>query len=165
MTLASVGYLLDYELLKDTTLYLTLKGEFWSVFCEYFGEKYHKEVQLCVECRPQLLGKPCQYSTCQLDSPWQQMIRVYAVLETQSKCCRSSWLESQIINIKLKENQQKVPSPPPKLSASDWRTCGNFQHWVYDVNISNVSLYCHMTSPYTINTVKLEMMTRLSIIV
>ena len=45
------------------------------------------------------------------------------------KSCRSSCLESQIINIKLKKNQQKVPSPPPKLSASDRRTCGNFQHW------------------------------------
>ena len=46
------------------------------------------------------------------------------------KCCRPSCLESQIINIKLKKNQQKVPGPPLKLSASDWRTCGNFQHWV-----------------------------------
>ena len=45
------------------------------------------------------------------------------------KSCRSSCLESQIINIKLKKNQQKVPGPPPKLSASDRRTCGNFQHW------------------------------------
>ena len=45
------------------------------------------------------------------------------------KSCRSSCLELQIINIKLKKNQQKVPGPPPKLSASDWRTRGNFQHW------------------------------------
>ena len=51
-----------------------------------------------------------------------------AVFETQSKSCRSSWLESQIINIQLKKNQQKVPGPPPKLSALDWQTCGNFQH-------------------------------------
>ena len=28
------------------------------------------------------------------------------------KSWRSSWLESQIINIKLKKNQQKVPGPP-----------------------------------------------------
>ena len=46
------------------------------------------------------------------------------------KSCRSSCLESQILNIRLKKNQQKVPGPPPKLSASDWRTCGNFQHWL-----------------------------------
>ena len=42
------------------------------------------------------------------------------------KSCRSSCLESQIINMKLKRNQQKVP--PPKLPASDQLTCGNFQH-------------------------------------
>ena len=40
------------------------------------------------------------------------------------------WLESQIINIRLKENQQTVPNPPPKLSTSDWRTCGNFLHYL-----------------------------------
>ena len=51
-------------------------------------------------------------------------------LKFSQKSCRSSWLESQIINIKLKKNQQKVPGPPPKLSASAWRTCGNFQHCV-----------------------------------
>ena len=50
-------------------------------------------------------------------------------LKLSQKSCRSSCLESQIINIKLKKNQQKVPGPPPKLSALDWRTCGNFQHW------------------------------------
>ena len=52
----------------------------------------------------------------------------WSVFETHSNSCRSSWFESQITNIKLKENQQKVPGPPPKLSASDWWTCGNFQH-------------------------------------
>ena len=50
-------------------------------------------------------------------------------LKLSQKSCRSSWPESQIMNIKLKKNQQKVPGSPPKLSASDWRTCGNFQHW------------------------------------
>ena len=47
------------------------------------------------------------------------------------KSCRSSCLESQIISMKLKKNQQKVPGPPSKLSASDRRTCGNFQHCGY----------------------------------
>ena len=51
-----------------------------------------------------------------------------SVWNSSKKSCRSSWLESKIINIKLKKNQQKVPGPPPKLSASDWQTCGNFQH-------------------------------------
>ena len=51
-----------------------------------------------------------------------------SVWNSSQKSCWSSWLESQIINIKLNKNQQKVHSPPPKLSASDWRTCGNFQH-------------------------------------
>ena len=49
-------------------------------------------------------------------------------LKLSQTSCRSSCLESPIINIKLKKNQQKVPSPPPKLLASDWRTCGNCQH-------------------------------------
>ena len=56
---------------------------------------------------------------------------IHTVFETQSKSCRSSCLESQIINIKLKKTQQKVPGPPPKLSASDRRTCGNFQHCIH----------------------------------
>ena len=57
------------------------------------------------------------------------------------KSCRSSWLESQIVNIKLKKNQQKVSGPPPKLSASDWRACGNFQHcmWHYCKAWLNIS--------------------------
>ena len=42
--------------------------------------------------------------------------------------CWSSCLESQIINMKLKKNPLKLSSPPPKLSVSDRRTCGNFQH-------------------------------------
>ena len=29
---------------------------------------------------------------------------------------------------KIEKNQQKVSGPPPKLSASNQRTCGNFQH-------------------------------------
>ena len=52
-------------------------------------------------------------------------------LKLSQKSCRSSLLEFQIINIQLKKNSQKVPGPPPKLSASDWRACGNFQHWWY----------------------------------
>ena len=50
------------------------------------------------------------------------------MFETPSQSFRSSCLESQIINMKLKKNQQKVPGPPPKLSASDQRTCENFQN-------------------------------------
>ena len=65
------------------------------------------------------------------------LISLYTVFETQSKSCRSSCLESQIINIKLKKTQQKVPGPPPKLSASDRRTCGNFQHCLYNVQYWN----------------------------
>ena len=41
------------------------------------------------------------------------------LLTISQKSCRSSCLESQIINIKFKKNQQKVPGPPTKLSASD----------------------------------------------
>ena len=32
----------DYKLAKDIP-YLTLAGEIWSVFCEYFGEKKKKK--------------------------------------------------------------------------------------------------------------------------
>ena len=49
-------------------------------------------------------------------------------LKLSQKSCRSSCLKSQIKNIKLKKNQQKVPGPPPKLSASDRRTFGNFHY-------------------------------------
>ena len=54
-------------------------------------------------------------------------------LKLSQKSCRSSCLESQIINIKLKKNQQKVPGPPQTLSALDWPTCGNFQHCIWGV--------------------------------
>ena len=30
---------------------------------------------------------------------------------------------------KIEEKSTKVPDPPPKLSALDWWTCRNFQHW------------------------------------
>ena len=40
-------------------------------------------------------------------------------LKLSHKSCRSSCFESQIINIKSKKNQQKVPGPHQKLSASD----------------------------------------------
>ena len=52
-------------------------------------------------------------------------------LKLSQKSCRSSCLESQIINITLKKNQQNVPGPPPKLSTSDRRTCRIFQHCIY----------------------------------
>ena len=45
------------------------------------------------------------------------------------KSCQSCCLESQIINIKLKKSFKKVPSPPPKLPASGWRTGSNLEHW------------------------------------
>ena len=37
------------------------------------------------------------------------LTRLASVFETQSKSCRSSCLEFQIINMKLKKNQQKFP--------------------------------------------------------
>ena len=47
-------------------------------------------------------------------------------LKLSQKSYRSSCLES-------KKNQQKVPSPHQRLSASDRQTCGNFQHCVSHV--------------------------------
>ena len=44
------------------------------------------------------------------------------------KSCQSCCLESQIINMKLKKSFKNVPSPPPKLSASSWRTGSNLEH-------------------------------------
>ena len=46
------------------------------------------------------------------------------------KSCQSCCLESQIINIKLKKSFKKLPGPPPKLSASGWRTGSNLEHWL-----------------------------------
>ena len=45
----------------------------------------------------------------------------------------SSCLESQIINIKLKKNQQKVPGPSPKLLASDQRTQRSLKRTSYSL--------------------------------
>ena len=59
---------------------------------------------------------------------WKRMWIPSGSVWNSVKSCRSSWLESQIINIKLKKNQQKFPVLIQKLSALDWRTCGNFQH-------------------------------------
>ena len=58
------------------------------------------------------------------------MMVYHQCLKLRQKRCRSSYLESQIINIKLKKNQQKFLGHPPKLSASDRRTYGNFQHCI-----------------------------------
>ena len=52
----------------------------------------------------------------------------FSIWNSVKKSCRSSCLESQAINIKLKKNQQKVSGAPPKLSAWDWRIGTNFQH-------------------------------------
>ena len=91
------------------------------------------------DCRWQLCTRPtlaCNISGLQIDPVLSHCgptldngSLLAAAFETQKKSCRSSCLESQIINIKLEKNQQKVPDPPPKLSALDWWTCGNFQHW------------------------------------
>ena len=47
---------------------------------------------------------------------WNEKAGTVQCLKLSQKSCRSACLESQIINIKLKKNQQKVPGPPPKLS-------------------------------------------------
>ena len=45
--MTSAQYRCVYELIKDTP-YLALTGELWSVFCEYFLDKWpqHKDVRL-----------------------------------------------------------------------------------------------------------------------
>ena len=65
---------------------------------------------------------------CHHNNLW---LYIFAMFETQSKSCRSSCIESQVINMKLKKNQEKVPGPPPKFSASDRRICGKFQHCTF----------------------------------
>ena len=79
----------------------------------------------------------------------------YAVFDNQSKSYRSSCLESQIINMKLKKNQQKVPAPAPKLSALDWQTCGSFQHWSYVSSIS--SIYSILVDALKITSCKIRL--------
>ena len=49
-------------------------------------------------------------------------------LRLSQKGCRSSCFESQNHKHKIENKSTKVPGPPPKLLASDWWTCGNFQH-------------------------------------
>ena len=77
----------------------------------------------------------------------------HSLWNSVKKSCRSSWLESQILNIKLKKKQQKVPGSPSKLLASDWRTCGNFQpcclvlsHW--HVLFHNLAEGCGNSTTY-----------------
>ena len=56
------------------------------------------------------------------------------------KSCQSFCLESQIINIKLRKIFQKVPSPPPKLSASGRRTGSNLEHCQWCVLLTHYGL-------------------------
>ena len=55
----------------------------------------------------------------------------YQCSKLNKKSCQSCCLESQTINIKLKKSLKKVLSPPPKLSASGWRTGSNLEHCHY----------------------------------
>ena len=72
------------------------------------------------------------------------MLILTQCLKLSQNSCRSSYLESQIINMKLKKNQHKVLGPPPKLSASDWRTCEYFQHCSYSRNLSLIVIIINM---------------------
>ena len=82
-------------------------------------------------CRPEsTLTLTLTECTRQLGVYTPKPLCYHQCLKLSQKSCRSSCLESQIINMKLKKNQHKVPGPHPKLSASDWRTCGYFQHWL-----------------------------------
>ena len=73
----------------------------------------------------------CQHIYCGWYACWLASHRVmywlclWQFLKLSQKSFRSSGIESQIINVKLKNNQQKVPGRPPKLWALDWQTCGN----------------------------------------
>ena len=80
----------------------------------------------------------------------QKKLPYFQCLKLSQKSCRSSWLESQIINTKLKKNQQNVPGPSPKLSASDWRTCGNFQHCLF--HVINMAMGTEIISIMTITS-------------
>ena len=86
----------------------------------------------------QIHSVECQQIYCGWYACWLASHRViyrlclWQCLKLSQKSCRSSWIESQIINLKLKNNQQNVPGRPPKMSASDWQTCGN-SNWYYMV--------------------------------
>ena len=68
------------------------------------------------------------------------------------KSCQSCCLESQIINIKLKKSFKKVTGPPPKLSASGWRTGSNLEHWLVthqrDIVTFTWGWFCRKCSRY-----------------
>ena len=65
------------------------------------------------------------------DVTMHQCITIYRQRsKLNQKSCQSCCLESQIINIRLKKSFKKVPGPPPKLSASGWRTGSNLEHCI-----------------------------------
>ena len=103
--------------------------------------------------------KPSYWLPPLLTTLWVDLT-VTSVFETQSKklkvlmawisnhsqkSWRPSWLESQIINIKLKINQQKVPGPPKKLSAQTGGPVGIFNtEWHHLGQITKVWLSCYL---------------------
>ena len=79
---------------------------------------------------------------------WQHIDGFMQCSKLNPKSCQSCCLESQILNIKLKKSLKKVPGPPPKLSASGWRTGSNLEHWFMQerhnsiVNALELCLFC-----------------------
>ena len=106
---------------------LTQKSEFFTQI--WLGRKifYDTSIIFIFSVCPIWFQYPILKMSCVKSGYW---YCYHQCLKLGQKSCRSSGLESQIINIKLNKNQQKVPGPPPKLLAPDWRTCGNFQHWL-----------------------------------
>ena len=70
-------------------------------------------------------------------------------LKLSQKSCRSSWLESQIINITLKKNKQKFPVllQSWKLSASDLADLWEFPTLAFGEHLKNVWL-CKIEFPF-----------------
>ena len=82
------------------------------------------------------MSTPCEIALmCMPQNPFYdtstlvQIMAWWQCSKLNQKNCQSCCLEFQIINIKLKKSLRKVTSPPPKLSASGWRTGSNLKHW------------------------------------
>ena len=92
----------------------------------------------------------CDYFEKKKVDDWQCL----KLIKKSCTCCRSSCLESQIINIKLKKNQQKVSGPPPNWSASDRRT--EFPTLMTDIQCSAIVMQLMFSQIITIDTLELS---------
>ena len=89
-------------------------------------------------------GIPTFYWVPVMNILWKTDYIILAVFKTQPK--KLSVLLPWISNHKhkIEESLKKVPGPPPKLSASGWRTGSNLEHWYWYFNEWWITLSCQL---------------------